>query len=589
MCGICGEIHFDKTIIPEDYKYQLLDSIKYRGPDNSGIYSNKSLFLGHSRLSIIDISEKSNQPMIDNELELTIIFNGVIYNYRELRKELIDKGYNFTSEGDTEVILKAYHQYGIEFLKKLDGVFSFCIHDRKSKKLILSRDRFGIKPLYYLKKNNYFIFSSTMKSLIDRSNKEINDIALNYHFSLHSVVPAPHTIFKDIYKLEQGHYLEISEDGKFSKNNFYTTHDININRDISEGEIIDETERLLIKAIIKRQTISDVPVGVLLSGGLDSSLIVAMAAMHTNKDINTYSIGFTDRDNEKGNEFYYSDNISKRFSTNHSKILTNDDELYNNLDNVIDMMPEPLSSQDAAGFYLLAKHVSRNQKVVLSGQGADELFGGYFWYKKMNEESGNDIEKFTKHYIDRSFKDFSLIIDKKHVNDEYSSKIVTEWFKAYERKDIGFLDKLLRIDISNLIIDDPVKRVDSMTMAWALETRVPFLDQELVEFLLSIPSEMKINNYGKYFLKKVSEKYLSTELINRKKFYFPVPPLKILKGKFLNFVIDTLTSQSSINRGIYNHNQIKNLLKKPNSHYTKLEGNTLWHLALFERWLSKVI
>ena len=587
MCGICGEMRFDKIKISENNKQDLLNSIRYRGPDNSDSFNYHNLFLGHSRLAIIDVSSKSNQPMIDQSLNLAIVFNGVIYNYIALRKELSKLGYVFSSDGDTEVILKAYHFFGAKCLDKLDGIFSFCIYDLLKKKLFLSRDRFGIKPLYYSINSKRIIFSSTMKSLINRSNQLINEVALNYHFSLHSVVPAPHTIFKDIHKLEQGHYLEINEDGSFSNNKYYSTNSIQINKNLKEVEIIEEIERLLISSIKKRLTVSDVPVGVLLSGGLDSSLIVAMSSKHVSKDINTYSIGFTDRESEQGNEFHYSDIIAEQFKTNHLKIVTNDDELYSSLDSVIQMMPEPLSGQDAAGFFLLAKKVSETQKVVLSGQGADELFGGYFWYNKMASNEANDINVFTNNYIDRSFSDYQMMINKKYANKDHANRLINNWFSEYQKEDMSFLDTVLRIDVSNLIVDDPVKRVDSMTMAWALETRVPFLDKDLVEFLLTIPSKMKIESNGKYFLKKISSKYLPNDIIDRKKFYFPVPPLKVLKGKFLDFVSETLLSSECYSRGIFNHNRIKELLSEPNNHYTMLEGNTLWHLALFENWMQK--
>ncbi len=236
MCGICGEIRFDGMKISQEHKAQLLKSIQFRGPDNSDSFEHNGIFLGHSRLSIIDTSSKSNQPMIDRELNLAIVFNGVIYNYKKLRKELLDKGYNFSSDGDTEVIIKAYHFYGIKCLDYIDGVFSFCIYDLVKKKLFLARDRFGIKPLYYSLNNKRMIFSSTMKSLIKESKKIINKIALNYHFSLHSVVPAPHTIFDDIFKLEQGHYLEINRNGKAINKKYYSTKEIKINRDLDENE-----------------------------------------------------------------------------------------------------------------------------------------------------------------------------------------------------------------------------------------------------------------------------------------------------------------------------------------------------------------
>ena len=248
-------------------------------------------------------------------------------------------------------------------------------------------------------------------------------------------------------------------------------------------------------------------------------------------------------------------------------------------------MPEPMFSQDSSAFYLLAKEVSKNQKVVLSGQGADELFGGYFWYEKMNETAGSDSERFMRHYFDRTHNDYCNTINKQYVLNNYSQELIEILFKD-QRDDIGYIDKVLRIDLSTLITDDPVKRIDSMTMAHGLETRVPFLDIDLVEFLSSLPSTQKLKNNGKYYLKKIAEKYLSKELIYRDKFYFPVPPLKILEGKFLDYIKAILLSKSCSERGLYNQDNINTLLLNPNSHFTKLNGNKLWHLALLERWFQ---
>jgi asparagine synthase (glutamine-hydrolysing) len=342
---------------------------------------------------------------------------------------------------------------------------------------------------------------------------------------------------------------------------------------------------LLLKAIEKRFYTADVDVGVLLSGGLDSSLIVSMASKHNLSDINTFSIGFPTIGKEEGNEFYYSDKVSKQFKTNHHKYNISQDELFESLDDVVKAMPEPMFSQDSAAFYLLAKKVSLKQKVVLSGQGADELFGGYFWYKKMYQTEGTSVEKFTQHYFDREHNDYCKMINKSFINTDYSLSLIEKLYDD-QRTDISFLDKTLRIDLSTLIIDDPIKRIDSMTMSHGLETRVPFLDRDLVEFVLSIPSLTKLKNDGKYYLKKIAEKYLDDELIYRDKFYFPVPPLKIIQGQFYTYIKSILLSKSCKRRGLYNSEYIRKILSNPNSHFTKLNGNTLWHLGLLERWFQ---
>ena len=586
MCGICGEIRFDGAVIDQYTKDSMMDAISARGPDNSGHYSNQSIFLGHHRLSIIDTSDKSHQPMVDEQLSLIIVFNGVIYNYVSLRKDLEKRGYIFESSGDTEVILKAYHFYGEKCVEYLDGVFAFCIYDLNNKKTFIARDRFGIKPMYYKINKKYFSFSSSLQSLISKDIGDINQDAINYHFFLHSVVPAPHTLFDNIFKLKPGHIILINNNGQIESKKYYSIDKLPITTFVSEDEIIEAIDYCLLNAIRKRLSISDVPVGILLSGGLDSSLIAAIASKHKLAEINTFSIGFQTINQEQGDEFYFSDLVSKNYSTNHNKIKIDTNELFDNLDKVIGSMPEPMSSQDASAFFLLAREVAKKQKVVLSGQGADELFGGYPWYMKMsNEQHTTDIQKFENHYLDRTLNDFKNTISSDYTSPNNTTDFIKDSFNVYD-SNLTFLDKLLRFDISHLIVDDPIKRVDSMTMAWGLETRVPFLDQELIELVCSVSSIDKIKNNGKYYLKKLAMNYLAPEVINRKKFHFPVPPLKILDGKILDFARETLCSKECKDRSILCQKNIRHLLNNPNENYTRLDGNKLWHLAVFERWFQ---
>ena len=586
MCGICGEIRFDGAVIDQYTKDSMMDAISARGPDNSGHYSNQSIFLGHHRLSIIDTSDKSDQPMVDEQLSLIIVFNGVIYNYVSLRKDLEKRGYIFESSGDTEVILKAYHFYGEKCVEYLDGVFAFCIYDLNNKKTFIARDRFGIKPMYYKINKKYFSFSSSMQSLISKDIGDINQDAINYHFFLHSVVPAPHTLFDNIFKLKPGHIILINNNGQIESKKYYSIDKLPITTFVSEDEIIEAIDYCLLNAIRKRLSISDVPVGILLSGGLDSSLIAAIASKHKLAEINTFSIGFQTINQEQGDEFYFSDLVSKNYSTNHNKIKIDTNELFDNLDKVIGSMPEPMSSQDASAFFLLAREVAKKQKVVLSGQGADELFGGYPWYMLMsNEQHTTVIQKFENHYLDRTLNDFKNTISSDYTSPNNTTDFIKDSFNVYD-SNLTFLDKLLRFDISHLIVDDPVKRVDSMTMAWGLETRVPFLDQALIELVCSVSSIDKIKNNGKYYLKKLAMNYLAPEVINRKKFHFPVPPLKILDGKILDFARETLCSKVCKDRGILCQKNIRHLLNNPNENYTRLDGNKLWHLAVFERWFQ---
>ena len=583
MCGICGEFKFNKSEFDDIRLTKLMDSIANRGNDSKGTYKEKNIFLGHHRLSIIDTSDKSNQPMKINDL--VIIFNGVIYNYKKLRKNLISKGHVFNSSGDTEVIIRLYIEHGSECVNYLDGVFSFAIYDTKKNNLFLARDRIGIKPLYYTLNNNEFRFSSSMNGLINKNEvPKINPIALHYQFTLHSVVPAPHTIISGIHKLEPGHTLKITQPGESYLNKYFDINEVEI-KNHKEQEIIDHSTYLLKKAVEKRVNIADVPVGILLSGGLDSSLITALAKKFK-EQIDTYSIGFNTVNEEVGNEFYYSDLVAKDFKTSHIKYKINDDELFNNLDLVISNMSEPMFSQDSSAFFLLSNRVSKNNKVVLSGQGADEVFGGYFWYEQiMNEKSLNEIDTLSKYYFDRSFHNYKNIINNKYVYSNYVHDDISRAMNEMSPT-LSTLDKVFRLELSMFIIDDPVKRVDNMTMSHALEARVPFLDIDLITYMLSIKGSDKIKHTSKYYLKKLSESFLKKEIIYRDKFYFPVPPLKIIEGKFYHYCKKVLNTDAALNRDIYNRKYIDRLLDEPNTNYTNLNGNELWHFTLLERWLQ---
>ena len=583
MCGICGEFKFNNESFDQKKLDNLMNSISKRGKDSSGTYADNSIFLGHHRLAIIDTSEKSNQPMkVENYV---IVFNGVIFNYPTLRRELIKKGHIFKSDGDTEVIIRAYIEFGEKCVDRFDGVFAFCIYDSKENNIFLARDRIGIKPLYYLNENNEFYFSSHIKGIIkNMRSPEINPIALNYQFTLHSVVPAPYTIINNIKKLEPGYTLTISKSGKMRKRKYFDINEIEI-KEYSDNEINENISTLLTSAIEKRINIADVPVGILLSGGLDSSLITAISRNFKNT-LNTYSIGFNSINEEQGNEFYYSDMVAEDYETRHYKYKVSSLDLLNSLDEVIGNMSEPMFSQDASAFYLLAKKVSESSRVVMSGQGADEVFGGYFWYRKMMQEKElNDIDILTKYYFDRTFDNYSCSINNKYVTENFVARDMRSKFSDMDSS-LSTLDKVFRLELSTFIIDDPVKRVDNMTMSHSLEARVPFLDIDLINFMLSVKSERKIMKDEKFFLKEVSKKFLKTDIINRKKFYFPVPPLKIIKGRFYNYCKNILLSESSLNRGLFDRKYINKLLKTPNSNFTNLNGNELWHFTLLERWLQ---
>ena len=585
MCGICGQLRFDGDTPSSESLDNMMNKLARRGPDSNGKWLEGKIGFGHQRLSIIDLSRSGSQPMIDNLLKLTLVFNGTIYNYKELRSRLISKGYSFFSSSDTEVIIKAYHYWGEDCVNHLDGMFAFAIWDKPSKKLFIARDRMGIKPLYYNLTNKAFTFASNSQALLTQDlDKSVNPIALQQQLSLHGVVPAPNTIINGIKKLKPGTYIVLSEKGDIKEQTYWHPSATRPEGNVSEEDYIARTHELLTAAVTKRMAASDVPIGVLLSGGLDSSLIVALLKEAGHRNIRTFSIGFEDIDDESGSEFEYSDQVVSKFKTDHKKYLLSNQEVLPRLSEAVMNMSEPMVGQDAIAFYLLSEQVSKHSKVVLSGQGADEAFAGYFWYPRMAKEHGDEIESFSKHYIDRPHDEYLQTVMPIYQGENHTHKWLSKEFLKPGAD--SFIDKVFRTDMTRLIVDDPVKRVDNMTMAWGLEARVPFMDTELVEWALKIPPSLKMREEGKYPLKKIARELLPSSVIDRKKGYFPMPALKYVQGEFLEFMSDILLSSSCRNRGVFDQRYINKVINSPRDYMTSLNGSRLWHLALLEFWMQ---
>lgn len=595
MCGICGEFRFDQQSPDLDRLQRMMSKLDRRGPDHAGSYADGALAFGHRRLSIIDLSSQAHQPMVDSTLGLVLVFNGTIYNYRNLRAELSGLGYQFFSEGDSEVIIKAYHAWGEDCVTHFQGMFAFAIWDTRTQTLFLSRDRLGIKPLYYAQNGRSFRFASNLQALLAGGDIDtrIDPVALHHHMTLHAVVPAPRTILQGVRKLPPATRLKIDQHGRQTQHQYWHLKATRPDCPRSEGEWLEAVHASLREAVEKRRLASDVPVGVLLSGGLDSSLLVALLAEHGNVDnLLTFSIGFEDQPEEKGSEFEYSDQVIARYPTRHHKFIIPNAQVLQRLPEAIEAMAEPMVAQDAIGFYLLSEQVAKHAKVVQSGQGADEVFAGYFWYPLMQQAQGSDLERFAPLYFDRPHSEFLQAVSPDYHGEDYTSRLVAERLGMGDADE--YLDKVLRMDVTMLITDDPVKRVDNMTMAWGLEARVPFLDHHLVELAAQMPPAMKLQEngkpfdsaQGKYPLKAIARKLLPASVIDRPKGYFPVPALKYVRGEFLDFMRDTLNSSACQNRGLYQRDYVKQLLDAPEAHLTAIKGSKLWHLTLLEIWLQ---
>jgi len=587
MCGLAGEVAWSRA--PDlDALERIADALAPRGPDGAGAWHESGVALVHRRLKIIDLSPRGDQPMLDPGLGLAIVFNGCIYNHNDLRAELAAAGYAFRSSSDTEVILKAFHHWGAErFADHLIGMFAFAIVEPASGRVVLGRDRLGIKPLYLAEVDGGIRFASTLPALLAGGggiDTGIDPVALHHYLSFHSVVPAPRTILRGVRKLPPATLMRIEPDGTRRERRYWSSTP-GADRASSDAE----WEQLTLAALriaVQRRMVADVPVGVLLSGGLDSSLIVALLADEGQQGLQTFSIGFADAGGKRGDEFRYSDLVAAEFGTEHQRIDVDSARLLPAIGAAIGAMSEPMISHDCVAFHLLSEEVSRHVKVVQSGQGADEVFAGYSWYPPLAGAPGSGSEEYIDEFVDRSHAESSAMVDQRlRLGADPSRALVERSFATAGASTP--LDRALRLDREVMLIDDPVKRVDNMTMAWGLEARTPFLDHELVELAAACPAELKLAHGGKGILKRISRGLLPDAVIDRPKGYFPVPALSHLEGEVLALVRDALSSERVERRAVFDPGYVEMLLADPNEHQTTLEGNKLWQVALLELWLEQ--
>ncbi|MFH8337037.1 N-acetylglutaminylglutamine amidotransferase [Streptomyces sp. AM6-12] len=589
MCGLSGEMRFDGTRPDLAAVERMGDRLAPRGPDGRGIWTRDAVALGHRRLKIIDLSERGAQPLTDTEDELTGVFNGCIYNYRELRAELVALGHRFRSTSDTEVVLAAYRQWGTACVDRFHGMFAIALVEHRTGRLILIRDRLGIKPLYLARTPGRLRFASSLPALLAAGDVDtsLDPAALHQYLSWHATVAAPRTVLNGVRKLPPATVRVVEPDGTHRDHRYwqpsYTRRPEHTGMGAAEWRdaVLDA-----LRTAVQRRMVADVPVGVLLSGGLDSSLIVALLADEGQRDLATFSVGFEAEAGDEGDEFRYSDLVAREFATDHHQLVVPTRDVPSALDAAVAAMSEPMMSHDVVAFHLLSEQVSRHVKVVQSGQGADEVFAGYHWYPRLaSAPREQEPQRYAETYFDRPHQDLAAILRPDLLpEDDVSGRFVREHMAAPGAETA--LDAALRLDTHVMLPDDPVKRVDNMTMDWGLEARVPFLDHELVELAAACPPELKLADGGKGVLKEAGRKLLPPEVVDRPKGYFPVPAITHMAGPVLEKVRDALNAPEAKRRGVFQDSYIAALLAAPDRHRTKRGANALWQVALLEIWLQ---
>jgi asparagine synthase (glutamine-hydrolysing) len=626
MCGICGILSFDNSPVDESILLRMRDELIHRGPDSEGIFINSSrnVGFGFRRLAIIDLSPAANQPMSNHDKTIWVVFNGEIYNHLEIRKELESSGFKYRTRSDTETIIYAYEKFGIDFIHKLNGMFSIAIWDERKKLFLAYRDRIGKKPFYYTFQNGKFIFASEIKSILKHPDvkKELNLEALS-HYLTFLIPPSPETMFSGIKKLPAGHRLILNDKGEIKIEEYYDV--LNSDNEIpetNENQIKENIVRLL-RQSIKDRMISDVPFGVFLSGGIDSSTNVALMAELMDRPVDTFSIGF--KDYPFNNEFEYARKVAKTFRTNHHEIEIDSNDALEFFPRLVYHQDEPLADPVCIPLYFVSKLARENGTIVVQvGEGSDEEFAGYPWMlrelrisrlnKLLFKNLPNAVNDLFYKILKRLWSEEGKFVEldyirrikaneeiywggainlteehkskllKKDLNNSY--QIVKSIYDKYNEKSKvnDLLRKMIYLEFKNRLPELLLMRVDKMAMATSVEARVPFLDFRLVEYSFKIDSKIKIkNNTTKYILKKAVEGIIPNEIIYRKKQGFAAPMNYWLRNKLSDFTKNYLLNSRIHKLDLFNKEFIKFLIESPLSNRYDFVQNT-WNLLNLFMW-----
>ena len=619
MCGICGSYDYredqsaDRHVLAD-----MLAVVQHRGPDDVGVHFDKGLAMGMRRLSIIDLSG-GRQPICNETGDVVAICNGEIYNYRTLRNELQSRGHAFTTQSDTEVIVHLYEEYGADCVHKLRGMFGLAVWDARRRTLFVARDRLGIKPLYYTELHGQLVFASEIKAILQCPGvpRRLNVEGLSNFLSL-KYVPAPQTMFEAIYALPPGCSLTCDSNGVQIRR-YWDVSFAKVEYGRSEGSYAEELQGLL-RECVKLHLVSDVPFGAFLSGGMDSSTIVALMSQFLDEPVKTYSVGFSGRDAEAYSELPYARLVAKKYRTDHHEVYVRASDLVGLAEKVTWHLDQPIADEASLANYMLAELASRDVKMVLTGEGGDELFGGYARY--VGERFSPLFRFVPKHARSLALTMISHLpgVRRQKValyalcqSDEVAR--MASWFPLFnpEMKQqllshtvrrglsgdsacVAFaeqlsrtdatdpLNRMLYVDTKLWLPDDLLARGDKTSMAASVEARLPLLDHKLVEFAASLPQSLKVKGLTrKYLLKKVGKAWLPPEIIRRKKKGFPMPISLWLRNEARPFLRDMLSPATLRDRGLFNPAFVEKLLRENEGGFAE-HGSLLWGLLSVELW-----
>ncbi|MEJ2706156.1 MAG: asparagine synthase (glutamine-hydrolyzing) [Anaerolineales bacterium] len=625
MCGICGAVAQEKgRRVDEAVLRKMCDLIRHRGPDDEGFYLDEHAGLGMRRLSIIDLVT-GNQPVSNEDKTVWIVFNGEIYNFRELHAQLENRGHVFATKSDTEVIVHAYEEYGDQCVERFNGMFAFALWDTRRRRLLIARDHLGIKPLYYWAGRGQIVFGSELKTVIAHPAvpREVDLAAIDQFLTL-EYIPAPKTIFKNIHKLLPGHRL-IFEKGKLRIENYW---DIPFQKVDDDWDACQEQLRALIDDAVRMQMVSDVPLGAFLSGGIDSSSVVSAMSQATDRPVKTFSIGFGDR---TYNELPYARAVAKKYATDHYEEFL-DPDISDLAEKLLQYLDEPFGDFSIFPTYLVSMVARRHVKVVLSGDGGDELFGGYDTYV------AQDLERYyrwlpaavrkkvipalmsrvppqpakkgminkTKRFVEGAALPSALqhtrwmmFLNPSEKSRLYSTDLASsldgdspeavlrDYFLRVKQQDP--LTQQQYVDIKTYLVDDILTKVDRMSMAVSLEARVPLLDYRIVEFAVNLPPEMKLyRGQTKRILRQAMAERLPGEVLSKPKQGFSIPLKHWLRGPLKPLMTDLLSDGSIRRRGYFNPDEVSHLVRE-HLDQSANHSHRLWALMVLELWHRQIL